>query len=144
MGETLSIRLDEELADALERESRETGLPKGEIVRRALAAQFDRPPAASTIVRHFATVRGPVAPSWPTPLPPMTMGAGVASTVRDMAADGERAAICPRAYPPPSSWGTIVPAMRRPHREQYGRWSAFSCAQCRQGRIAVVSLLQSW
>jgi hypothetical protein len=59
MGETLSIRLDDDLAEALGRESRETGLPKGEIVRRALAAQLARPQTASTIARHFGTVRGP-------------------------------------------------------------------------------------
>jgi hypothetical protein len=59
MGETLSIRLDDDLAEALGRESRETGLPKGEIVRRALAAQLVRPQTASTIARHFGTVRGP-------------------------------------------------------------------------------------
>jgi hypothetical protein len=59
MGETLSIRLDDDLAEALGRESRETGLPKGEIVRRALAAQLERPQTASTIARHFGTVRGP-------------------------------------------------------------------------------------
>jgi hypothetical protein len=59
MGETLSIRLDDVLADALGRESRETGLPKGEIVRRALAAQLDRRLCASTIAGHFGTVRGP-------------------------------------------------------------------------------------
>jgi hypothetical protein len=59
MGETLSVRLNDDLADALGRESRETGLPKGEIVRRALAARLDRPQAASTMVRHFGAVHGP-------------------------------------------------------------------------------------
>src|SRR5262245_3215004 len=67
------------------------------------------------------------------------IGPGVATTVREYAAaspgvDGRQ--IAARA---PSVFASL-----RPHCEQNARWSAFSCAQWRQGRIAVVSLLYPW
>src|SRR5262245_7731918 len=40
--------------------------------------------------------------------------------------------------------GPSVRGSLRPHCEQNARWSAFSCAQWRQERIAVVSLLYPW
>ena len=70
----------------------------------------DAPPPARVIDPGvMATVRGPV-----TPL------AGVASIVRDMAAEGDSAAICPRIEPR-SSGKSVAPARRFPHFEQYAR-----------------------
>ena len=60
MSETLTIRLSDELAEALRREARESGLPQGEIVRHALAARLHGAPAMSTMSRHFGVIRGPV------------------------------------------------------------------------------------
>src|SRR4029078_13214567 len=40
--------------------------------------------------------------------------------------------------------GPSVRGSLRPHCAQSARWSAFSCAQWRQERIAVVSLLYPW
>jgi hypothetical protein len=53
--------------------------------------------------------------------------------------------ICPSlpdtpAGSPPALLGPSL----RPHLEQYARWSAFWWEQCRQARIAVVSLLHPW
>jgi hypothetical protein len=45
---------------------------------------------------------------------------GRASIVRDRAAVGDSAAICPRPVPP-STGKSIAPASRFPHREQYAR-----------------------
>ena len=59
VSETLSVRLPDDLAEALRRESRESGTPKGEIVRQAITERLTRDAAVSTIARHFGTVRGP-------------------------------------------------------------------------------------
>ena len=67
------------------------------------------------------------------------IGPGVASTVRENAACSPDTAGRLTAASAPS-----VLASLRPQREQNARWSAFSCAQWRQERIAVVSLLYPW
>ena len=59
MGDTLTIRLTEDLAEALRREARESGTPKGEIVRQAIAAHLRKSTALSVMSRHFGTMRGP-------------------------------------------------------------------------------------
>jgi hypothetical protein len=59
MGSTLTIRLPEDLADALGRAARELGLPKGDIVRQAVAAHLKTTGTSSVIARHFGTIRGP-------------------------------------------------------------------------------------
>lgn len=59
MGDTLTVRLDEELAEALRREARESGLTKGEIVRQAVATHLRRTSGHSVMSRHFGTIRAP-------------------------------------------------------------------------------------
>jgi len=59
MPETLTIRLGAALAEALEHEARETGLPKGEIARRAIAARLRTSGRLSVMSRHFGAMRGP-------------------------------------------------------------------------------------
>lgn len=59
MNETLSIRLGEELAHALEEEARQTGLAKGEIARQALASRLQRGGKLAVMQRHFGSMRGP-------------------------------------------------------------------------------------
>jgi predicted DNA-binding protein len=58
MSETLTIRLGEQLAEALREESQQTGLPKGEIARQALEERL-RTDRKLTVMRHyFGAVRG--------------------------------------------------------------------------------------
>jgi len=57
--DTLTVRLGEDLAEALDREARQSGLPKGEIVRQAITARLGRSGAAGAMARHFGTMRGP-------------------------------------------------------------------------------------
>lgn len=59
MGATFTIRLSEDLADALRRESRQSGLPQGEIVRQAITARLRGSRPASAMSRHFGVMRGP-------------------------------------------------------------------------------------
>lgn len=59
MRDTLTVRLTEELAEALQRESRESGVARGEIVRQAIAARLRKTRSASVMARHFGAVRGP-------------------------------------------------------------------------------------
>ena len=59
MGETLTIRLSGDLAEALRRESRLTGLAKGEIVRQAIRAHVQRTGTGSTMARYFGVMKGP-------------------------------------------------------------------------------------
>jgi hypothetical protein len=59
MGDTLTVRLPEELADALRREARQSGLPRGEIVRRAIATRLKETGSVSMMERHFGIMRGP-------------------------------------------------------------------------------------
>ena len=57
MNESLSLRLGDKLARALDEESRETGLPKGEIVRQALEARLRA--GGRLPVMNFGIVNGP-------------------------------------------------------------------------------------
>lgn len=59
MRDTLTVRLSEDLAEALRREARQSGLPKGEIVRQAIAARLRKSASASVMARHFGLMRGP-------------------------------------------------------------------------------------
>ena len=59
MNETLTIRLGEKLAQALEQEARQTGLPKGEIVRDALESRLQRRDTLPVMGHYFGTMRGP-------------------------------------------------------------------------------------
>ncbi len=59
MNETLTIRLGEKLAQALEDEARQTGLPKGEIARQALASRLQSRGKLAVMQRHFGTMQGP-------------------------------------------------------------------------------------
>jgi len=59
MRDTLTVRLTEDLADALRQEARESGLPQGEIVRQAISARLRNPSATSVMSRHFGAMRGP-------------------------------------------------------------------------------------
>ena len=59
MRDTLTVRLDDELAAALRREAKESGLPRGAIVRLAVAAHLSRSGGPSVMSTHFGTMRGP-------------------------------------------------------------------------------------
>lgn len=59
MQETLTIRLGDELAEALERAARQTGLSKGEIARQAIEARLRKDGTLSVMSRHFGAMRGP-------------------------------------------------------------------------------------
>jgi hypothetical protein len=59
MNETLTIRLDEELVQALEDESRKSGLSKGQIARDALKVRLQQSSKLAVMKRHFGKVSGP-------------------------------------------------------------------------------------
>lgn len=59
MNNTLTIRLGEELGQALQEEARQTGISKGEIARQALEARLKRRKKLPVMKRYFATLRGP-------------------------------------------------------------------------------------
>lgn len=59
MGDTLTVRLGEKLADALRAESEQTGLAKGEIARQALELRLQQSGKLTVMSRHFGTVSGP-------------------------------------------------------------------------------------
>jgi hypothetical protein len=59
VNETLTIRLGEKLAHALDQEARQTGLPKGEIARQALERRLQRNGKLAVMQRHFGAMRGP-------------------------------------------------------------------------------------
>ena len=59
MRDTLTVRLPEGLAEGLREEARLSGVPKGEIVRQAIALRLRKPTAGSVMARHFGVVRGP-------------------------------------------------------------------------------------
>jgi len=59
VSDTLTIRLSDELAKALRRAAREAGIPRGELVRRAIAERLRRSESPSVMSRHFGTMRGP-------------------------------------------------------------------------------------
>ena len=56
---SLTIRLEEDLARALEQEAGRAGVSKGEIVRQALAARLRAEGASTTLKRHFGVMSGP-------------------------------------------------------------------------------------
>ena len=57
--DTLTVRLSVELAQALQREARKSGVPKGEIVREAIGARLQHTGSATVMSRHFGVMRGP-------------------------------------------------------------------------------------
>jgi hypothetical protein len=57
--ETLTVRLGEKLAHALQEEARTTGLSKGEIARQALEARLHRGEKLAVMRRYFGVMRGP-------------------------------------------------------------------------------------
>lgn len=59
MNATLTIRLGEELAQALEEEATQSGLSKGEIARQAIAARLEAKGKTSTLQRYFGVMSGP-------------------------------------------------------------------------------------
>jgi hypothetical protein len=59
MSETLTIRLGEKLAHALQTEARETGLAKGEIARQALESRLQQGGKLAVMQRHFGSMTGP-------------------------------------------------------------------------------------
>lgn len=59
MPDTLTIRLGGKLAQALEQESKQSGLSKGEIARQALEARLQGGGALRVMTRHFGSVGGP-------------------------------------------------------------------------------------
>jgi hypothetical protein len=59
MNATLTIRLGEDLAQALEQEAAKSGVSKGEIARQALAARLQARGKPSTLQRHFGVMSGP-------------------------------------------------------------------------------------
>jgi len=59
MNETLTVRLGEKLASALEEEARQTGLAKGEIARQALESRLKRSGKLRVIQHYFGAMRGP-------------------------------------------------------------------------------------
>jgi hypothetical protein len=58
MPRTLTVRLNDELIEALQKASRESGRPKGEIVRQAVTAHLKKT-SGSVMSRYFGTVTGP-------------------------------------------------------------------------------------
>jgi hypothetical protein len=59
MTNTLSIRLEPRMAQALENETVQTGLSKAEIVRQALEKRLGKAGQTSVINRHFGVMNGP-------------------------------------------------------------------------------------
>ena len=59
MSETLTIRLSEQLAHALQEEARQTGLAKGEIARQAIEFRLQRAGKLSVMQRPFGAMSGP-------------------------------------------------------------------------------------
>jgi hypothetical protein len=57
--ETLTIRLDQPLAQALRDQADQTGLSKGEIARQALENWFSERGRTPTMRRYFGIVEGP-------------------------------------------------------------------------------------
>ena len=58
MNDTLSIRLGEKLALALEDEARQTGLTKGEIARQALETRLNQRGKLRVMNRYFGVIAG--------------------------------------------------------------------------------------
>lgn len=56
---TLTIRLGDRLAQALEKEAKQSGLPKGQIARRALEALLQEQGRLRVMSQYFGTCGGP-------------------------------------------------------------------------------------
>lgn len=59
MNDSLTIRLGQRLAQALDEEAEQTGLAKGEIARQALELRLQRSGTLSVMRRHFGSISGP-------------------------------------------------------------------------------------
>jgi hypothetical protein len=59
MNESLTIRLGQKLAHALQEEALETGLAKGEIARQALESRLKRRDKLAVMRRNFGAMHGP-------------------------------------------------------------------------------------
>ena len=59
MNATLTIRLGEDLAQALEEEAARSGVSKGEIARQAIAARVGTGRKSSSLQRYFGVMSGP-------------------------------------------------------------------------------------
>ena len=59
VNETLTIRLGQKLAHALQQEAQQTGLAKGEIARQALETRLHRGGKLAVMQRHFGVMAGP-------------------------------------------------------------------------------------
>jgi hypothetical protein len=59
MNATLTIRIGEELARALQEEARQSGLTKGEIARQAIEERLHRKGKLAVMARHFGVMQGP-------------------------------------------------------------------------------------
>ena len=59
MPTTLTVRLNDELTEAPQKTSRESRVPKGEIVRQAVTAHLKKTSGVSVMSRYFGTVTGP-------------------------------------------------------------------------------------
>jgi len=58
VNDTLTIRLGDKLARALQEEARETGLTKGEIARQALAARLKARGKLTVMKKYFGAIAG--------------------------------------------------------------------------------------
>src|SRR5579862_2532550 len=100
----------------------------------------------SPFLGRSATVRSVVvvaAPRSATVDGPVTAPRGTAISVREKAAV-PRIRSLPLPFMPNADIPEVGAPSQCPHAEQKARWSALSCAQCLQVRIAVVSLLYPW
>jgi hypothetical protein len=59
MNDTLTVRLGEKLAHALQTEARQTGLTKGEIARQALESRLQGGGKLAVMHRYFGIATGP-------------------------------------------------------------------------------------
>jgi len=59
MRSTLTVRLNDELAEALQQASHQSGVPKGEIVRQAVAAHLKKTGGLAVMSRYFGAIHGP-------------------------------------------------------------------------------------
>ncbi len=59
MSETLTVRLPLELATALRKEARDTGLRRGEITRQALVERLQKGGKLVVMRRYFGVATGP-------------------------------------------------------------------------------------
>ena len=59
MPRTLTVRLNDDLTEALEKAARESGVAKGEIVRQAVTAHLKKSSGAPVMSRYFGSVTGP-------------------------------------------------------------------------------------